>query len=105
MGPTISKCTPLTGNHRHSPPPCVTPLLRTTPNSPSHPRDDPARERLGHAPLLVDADGEHQLLKSLTLELADCSTSAIHEDYFEYHWYEHPEIGRREIKRKQMKRS
>src|SRR2546427_9819895 len=38
---------------------------------PSHPRDDPPRERLGHAPFLVDADGEHQFLKSLTLELAD----------------------------------
>src|SRR6266700_3873866 len=37
----------------------------------SHPRDDTARERLGHAPFLVDADGEHQFLKSLTLELAD----------------------------------
>src|SRR3989442_12305763 len=71
IGPTISKCTVLAGNHRHSPPPCVTPLLRTTPNSPSHPRDDPARERLGHAPFLVDADGEHQFLKALTLELAD----------------------------------
>ncbi len=29
----------------------------------------------------------------------------IHGDYFEYHWYEHPGIGRREIKRKQMKQS
>src|SRR3989454_8273557 len=39
--------------------------------SPSHSRDDPARERLGHAPFLIDADGEHQFLKPLTLELAD----------------------------------
>ena len=29
------------------------------------------RERLGHAPFLVDADLEHQFLKALTLELAD----------------------------------
>src|SRR5207245_4731982 len=37
----------------------------------SQPRDDPARERLGHAPFLIHADGEHQFLKALTLELAD----------------------------------
>jgi len=29
----------------------------------------------------------------------------IQGEYFEYHWYEHPGIGRREIKRKQMKQS
>ena len=27
----------------------------------------------------------------------------IHGEYFEYHWYEHPGIGRREIKRKHVK--
>src|SRR5712691_11768323 len=39
--------------------------------SASQARDDPARERLGHAPFLVHPDGEHQFLKSLTRELAD----------------------------------
>src|SRR5438093_1643778 len=80
IGPTISKCTPLAGNHRRAlggmPRKRHTSVLRHTPpanttNLPSHPRDDPARERLGHAPSLVDADGEHQFLKTLTLELAD----------------------------------
>jgi len=44
---------------------------RSRPRGASHLPDDPARERLGHAPLLIDADGEHHLLKSLTFELAD----------------------------------
>src|SRR5712691_10783049 len=50
---------------------CISRYYDRKPCGTSHPRDDPARERLGHAPFLVDADGEHQFLKSVALELAD----------------------------------
>src|SRR5213594_3900206 len=49
----------------------ATPSSTGLPPAASPPRDYPARERLGHPPFVVDADREHQLLKTLTLELAD----------------------------------
>src|SRR5262249_1949098 len=74
----VRACTGLTSTRTSAPQGCLPALQRarqssgaSTREAPSHPRDAPGGDRLGHAPLLIHADGEHQFLKSLTLELAD----------------------------------